>query len=403
MMNNQSDINLTERVKIEYEQYLAPTYAPKLLLVRGEGRYVWDGCGKKYLDFAGGLAVNSLGHAHPRILKAMQEQAGKLMHVSNLYYNEQQGALAKELVTLTGPGKMFFCNSGAEANEALFKFARKWGSTKGKFQIITATQSFHGRTLGCIAATGQDKVKTGFDPAMPGFLHVPYNDLKAIEAAIGDQTVAVHVEGIQGEGGIRPATAEYLLGLRKLTNEKEILLLMDSVQCGCFRTGKWQSFQKILEGVPGGEAFSPDAIAMAKSLGGGFPMGAAWFSLPYADVLQRGSHATTFGGAPLACAVARAILAEVQEKRLDQNIAHQGQTLIDGLQKSPKDKVKEVRGFGGLIGVETVEENLSVVARLQEAGLLTVPATGNVIRFLPPLNTEEAEVVEALEIWRENL
>ena len=241
------------------------------------------------------------------------------MHVSNYYYHAPQGRLAQSLVGLIGPGKCFFGNSGAEANEAAFKLARRFGHEEGRFEIITALNSFHGRTLAAIAATGQEKIKKGFEPAMPGFAHVPYNDLAAVRAAISPATVAVLIEGIQGEGGVTPATPEYLLGLRRLCDEKRLLLLFDGVQCGHFRTGRFQSYQRILEGVPGGELFIPDAVSMAKSLGGGFPIGAFWVRQPYADLLGAGSHGSTYGGSPLACTVALKILEVIQQEDLAAN------------------------------------------------------------------------------------
>src|SRR6266700_5538400 len=260
-------------VQALFQKNVIPSYARfELALSHGSGSYLYDVAGRRYLDLGGGIAVCCLGHAHPAITQALLEQSRKLVHVSNLYYTEPQGRLAEALVNLLGPGKLFFCNSGAEANEGLFKLARRFGHDEGRYEIITALNSFHGRTLAGLAATGQEKVKKGFEPAVPGFRHVPYNDLEAARAAISPATVAILIEGVQGEGGITPATPEYLLGLRQLCDEKKLLLLMDGVQDGHFRTGRFQSFQRILEGVPGAEAFLPDAIAMAKSLGGGFPI-----------------------------------------------------------------------------------------------------------------------------------
>ena len=218
-----------------------------LVLSHGAGSYVFDVAGKCYLDLGGGIAVNCLGNAHPAITEALVEQSKKLIHVSNLYFTEPQGRLAAELVKRIGAGKVFFANSGAEANEGLFKLARKFGHDEGRFEILTATNSFHGRTLAGIAATGQDKVKKGFEPMTPGFQHIPFNDLEAARNAISPATAAILIEGVQGEGGVLPATPEYLLGLRALCNEKKLLLLMDGVQCGHYRTGKFQSFQRILE------------------------------------------------------------------------------------------------------------------------------------------------------------
>jgi len=298
------------RTEIEalYDQYVVPTVNRGLTLVRGKGRHAWDDQGRKYLDLGGGVAVSSLGHAHPAIRETLSRQADVLIHSSNLYYNEWQGRLAKQIVGLTGPGKVFFCNSGAEANEALIKLARKFGhaagGSTGRYEVITALNSFHGRTMATLSATGQDKIKHGFEPLLPGFTHVPYNDLAAVEAAITPKTAAVLIEGIQGEGGVFTATPEYLLGLRELTKKHNLLLLWDGVQDGYFRTGRWQSYERILEGVPGGKDFAPDAIAMAKSLGAGYPIGAVWIREPYSNVFGPGSHGTTYGGSPLACAVA---------------------------------------------------------------------------------------------------
>src|SRR6266446_5474052 len=264
-----------EHVREAFEKFVVPSYSRfDLVLERGEGSYVWDIDGRRYLDLAAGIAVCSLGHAHPEITKALTEQSQTLIHVSNLYYNELQGQLAKRIVDLIAPGRVFFCNSGAEANEGLFKFARKFGHDEGRYEVITTIDSFHGRTLAGIAATGQEKVKKGFEPAVEGFKQVPFNDLEAMERAISPKTAAILVEPVQGESGITIATPEYLIGLRKLCDEHDLLLLFDEVQAGHFRTGKFQSWQRILENT--GIDLLPDAVSMAKSLGGGFPIGAFW-------------------------------------------------------------------------------------------------------------------------------
>jgi acetylornithine aminotransferase/acetylornithine/N-succinyldiaminopimelate aminotransferase len=269
--------NQFETVRELFSKNVVPSYGRfDIAFSHGEGSHLFDVNGRRYLDLGGGIAVCCLGHAHPAITEALVEQSRKLVHTSNLYYTEPQGRLAQALVQLVGPGKCFFSNSGAEANEGLFKVARKFGHDEGRFEIITALNSFHGRTLAGIAATGQEKVKKGFEPMMPGFRHVPFNDLQAMREAVSPATVAIMIEGVQGEGGITPATPEYLLGLRALCDEKKLLLFMDGVQCGHFRTGRFQSYQRILEGVTDGERFIPDGISMAKSLGGGFPMGAFW-------------------------------------------------------------------------------------------------------------------------------
>jgi acetylornithine/N-succinyldiaminopimelate aminotransferase len=387
-----------------YDQYVVPLVNRGLTLVRGKGRHVWDDEGRKYLDFGGGVAVTSLGHAHPAIRETLARQADVLVHSSNLYYNEWQGRLAQRLVELTGPGKVFFCNSGAEANEGLIKLARKFGHDTGRYEIITAQNSFHGRTMATLAATGQDKIKQGFDPLLSGFVHVAFNDLAAMEAAITPKTVAVLVEGIQGEGGVNVATPEYLLGLRQLTQKHGLLLLWDGVQCGYFRTGRWQSYQRILEGHADGEAFTPDAIAMAKSLGAGYPIGAVWIREPYQNVFTPGSHGTTYGGSPLACAVAFTVLDVVEKEKLDANIRARGDELKRGLEALVGTRgVQEIRGYGGLIGVVTADEPAAVIARLAKAGLILIPAAHRTVRLLPALNVTAEEIAAALQIIHQSV
>ena len=393
---------------------MVPTYARfDLAFTHGVGSHVWDVRGQRYLDLGGGIAVNALGHAHPEITEALIEQSKRLTHVSNLYYHEPQGRLAQRIVQHLAPGKVFFCNSGAEANEGLFKLARKFGHDEGRFEIITALNSFHGRTLGGIAATGQDKVKKGFEPMMPGFRHVPFNDLEAVRSAISPSTVAVLIEGIQGEGGITPATPEYLLGLRALCDERNMLLMMDTVQCGHFRTGRYQSFQRILEGQVGA-AFLPDAISTAKALGGGFPMGAFWVREPHADLLNAGTHGTTFGGTPLGCAVALKIFEIIERDKLADNARLIGEFLKSELQRLADQfpqVIKSVRGLGLMIGFELGERekipglvasdkaaSLQFVNRLHEAGLLTIPSGAQVVRLLPALNLTSAQAAEGLAI-----
>jgi len=405
--------NQFESVRELFTKYVVPSYGRfELALSHGTGSYLYDVHGKRYLDLGGGIAVCSLGHAHPAITEALVEQSRKLIHISNLYYQEPQGRLAQALVQNLGPGKIFFSNSGGEANEGLFKLARKFGHDEGRFEIITAVNSFHGRTLAGISATGQDKVKKGFEPMTPGFRHVPYNDLAAMRAAISPATVAVMIEGIQGEGGVTPATPEYLLGLRQLCDEKKLLLLMDSVQCGHFRSGRFQSFQRILESTSSADGFLPDGVSMAKSLGGGFPMGGFWVRAPYADLLGAGTHGTTYGGSPLACAVGLKVLEVIQREKLADNARTTGEFLKQGLQQLASKHphvIKTVRGLGMMLGVElasnipalTVEGKMQstlLVTRLQEAGLLVIPAGPNVLRFLPALNLSRAEAQDGLSI-----
>jgi len=405
--------NQFESVRELFTKNVVPSYGRfDLALSHGAGSYVFDVAGKRYLDLGGGIAVNCLGHAHPAIIEALVEQSKKLIHVSNLYYTEPQGKLAAEIVKRIGAGKVFFCNSGVEANEGLFKVARKFGHAEGRFEILTALNSFHGRTLAGIAATGQDKVKKGFEPMTPGFRHFPFNDLDAARNLISSATVAILIEGVQGEGGVTPATPEFLLGLRKLCGEKKLLLLLDAVQCGHFRTGKFQSFQRILEDVSGGEFFLPDGISMAKSLGGGFPIGAFWLRAPVADLLGAGTHGTTFGGSPLACAVTLKIFEVIENEKLDQNARKLGEWMLDELKRLAEiypTVVKNARGLGFMLGLELVEKEkipafalseksaaIQFTNRLQAAGVLVVPAGTQVIRLLPPLNLKPHEAGEGI-------
>jgi acetylornithine aminotransferase/acetylornithine/N-succinyldiaminopimelate aminotransferase len=394
-----------------FAKNVVPSYGRfEIVLSHGAGSYVFDVAGKRYLDLGGGIAVNSLGHAPPAITEALVEQSKKLIHVSNLYFTEPQGRLAAEIVKRIGAGKVFFSNSGAEANEGLFKLARKFGHDEGRFEILTATNSFHGRTLAGIAATGQDKVKKGFEPMTPGFRHIPFNDLAAARNAISPATIAILIEGVQGEGGVTPATPEYLLGLRALCDEKKLLLLMDGVQCGHYRTGKFQSFQRVLEGVPGGERFLPDGLSMAKSLGGGFPIGAFWVREPLQDLLGPGTHATTFGGTPLACAVALKIFSVIEAEKLDENARKLGERMkneLERLVKTYPTAVKNARGLGFMLGLELAEKipafassdksvAIQFANRLHAAGVLVIPAGTQVIRLLPPLNLKPQEAAEGI-------
>ena len=402
-----------------FQQYVVPSYGRfDLALSHGQGSQVWDVNGKRYLDLGGGIAVNALGHAHPEIADALSAQARKLCHISNLYYHEPQGRLAQQIVKHLAPGKVFFCNSGAEANEGLYKLARKFGHDEGRFEIITAIHSFHGRTLAGISATGQDKVKKGFEPMVPGFRHVPFNDLAAVRDAITPATVAVLIEGVQGEGGVTPATPEFLLGLRALCDEKKMLLLMDGVQCGHFRSGKFQSYQRILEAsehaARNTQQFLPDGLSMAKSLGNGFPIGAFWIRGPHADLLGAGTHGTTYGGNLLGCAVALKVFEIIEREGLADNARKLGEFFRDGIttlaQKYPS-VIKGPRGLGLMIGIELAEKEqikpfassdkaaaTLFVGALHDAGMLTIPAGTQIVRLLPALNLTLTEAEEGLRI-----
>jgi acetylornithine/N-succinyldiaminopimelate aminotransferase len=372
-----------------FDKYVMPTYGRyPLAFVRGKGARAWDADGREYLDFGGGIAVNVLGHA--ALAEMLAKQANILVHTSNLYYTEPQGLLAKRLVELVGtPGKCFFCNSGGESNEALYKLARKFGHDTGRYEILTFINSFHGRTLAGISATGQEKVKKGFEPMVDGFRHVPFNDLDAVTKAVGPKTAAILLEPIQGESGIQPAKPEFLRGLRQLCDEKNLLLMYDEVQCGVGRTGEFCGWKAIAPDV------LPDAMSWAKGLASGFPIGAIWAREPYQNVLGPGTHASTFGGTPLACAVSLAVLDEVV--KLLPNVREVGRYFMAKLRELP---VKEVRGLGLMIGVELAVESKPVIGKLTECGLLAVPAGTHVVRFLPPLNITKADVDEAVEKFR---
>ncbi|MEE2948112.1 MAG: aspartate aminotransferase family protein [Verrucomicrobiota bacterium] len=406
---------MSQKIKDRFRQFVAPTYGRfPITLDRGEGAFVWDTDGKRYLDLGGGIAVNCLGHSHPEISQVLTEQSSRLMHCSNFYHFDGQAQLAENLTKRLGQGRVFFCNSGAESSEVMIKLARLYGKTEGRFEIITAENSFHGRTMAGISATGQTKIKDGFSPLVPGFSHVPFNDLDAVQTAITPATVAVMIEGVQGEGGIRAVSADTLLGLRRLCNKHNLLLLWDGVQCGHFRTGSFQSFQSILDDQIGD--FLPDAVGMAKSLGGGFPMGAVWIAEPNADVLGPGTHGSTFGGNPLACTVANKILEVVDRDGLAANTTVLGHFFVNELAKL-KEKypaaIREVRGLGLMIGIEMGESfgsfdnskpaSLQWVSALHEAGILTIPAGLSVVRFLPPLNLTREEAQAGLDLFEQTI
>lgn len=387
-----------------YAQYVMPTYARfPLALVRGEGARVWDEGDRCYLDFTSGIAVNSLGHAHPALRDALAGQAGTLVHTSNLYLTRSQAELARRLVGYVGsPGKIFFCNSGAEANEGLYKLARKHGTPHGRHEIITLDNSFHGRTLGGIAATGQLKVKLGFGPPAGGFVNVPAH-LACVRNAVNEKTAAIMVEPIQGEGGVRPLDAGFLRALRELCNAHGLLLFYDEVQCGLGRTGHWCGWH-----AAGAEDAVPDAVSWAKGIGGGFPLGAFWVREPSADLLGPGTHGTTYGGSPLACAASNAVFDTIEKEDLLANARERGAQLREAAEQLPL--VREARGSGLLLGLEVEdfaalpgEEGtpaLRLTKRLMAAGLLVVPAGEQTIRLLPPLNVTSAECTEAVETLR---
>ncbi len=394
----------------------------------GDGSRIWDEDGKRYLDFATGIAVCTLGHANPVMTEALAAQSRHLVHCSNLYRIPAQGELAKFLVerVMERPGKVFFCNSGAEANDSLIKLARKFGHDapaadgSARYEVITCNQSFHGRTLGGIAATGQDKVKVGFDPALPGFTHVDLNDVDALRAAITPQTSAILFEPIQGEGGIRLASPEFFAEASDLCREHNLLLMLDEVQCGLGRTGSRRAWESVLEGS--GVSIEPDAVSWAKGLGGGFPVGAIWASERaisegsddrLCDVLGPGTHGSTFGGTPLGSVVTLAVQQAVEDDQLWENAAAQENAIREAIADWDLPVLTNLRGRGLMLGFVLDTERMKansefvasgqtpsvfVVCRLMDAGLLTVPAGADVIRWLPALNVSDEEVTEALSI-----
>ena len=375
-----------------HNKYVMPNYTPGLALAKGKGARVWDLDGKEYLDFLAGISVLNVGHCHPKVTKAIQEQAERLVHVSNLYYNENQPRLAEKLSTLSLGGKCFFCNSGAEANEGLIKLARLWGHQSGKFRVVSMRNSFHGRTIATAAATGQVKVQKGFEPMPDGFDLADFNDLGSVEATIQDTTAAVLLEAVQGEGGIIPADQDFIQGVRALCDEKGILMLCDEVQCGMGRTGHWFGFQAY--GV------QPDAFSLAKALGNGYPIGAVVTGDTLADVFQPGTHASTFGGTPLACAAALATIEVIENEDLLKNARDKGELFTELLQALAEKHtdIKGVRGMGLMLGLVLDHPAKEVVNAMTEMGLIAIATADVVVRFLPPLNVTEDEIKEAVAI-----
>jgi len=388
-MNNQEIKELTLL-------HVAQTYARfPIALVRGKGVKVWDADGKEYLDFVGGIAVDCLGHGHPAVLRALRQQSRDLIHVSNLYHIGPQAELARDLCRHSFADRVFFCNSGAEANEAAIKLARRYGWERlgGKYEILSMLNSFHGRTLATLTATGQEKVRLGYDPLPQGFRQVPFGDVSAVEEAIGEKTAAVLVEPIQGEGGIVLPPEGYLRELRELCNARRILLIFDEVQVGMGRTGRLFAYEHY--GV------EPDIMTLAKALGGGLPLGAMLAKEEVARSFVPGTHASTFGGNPLVCAVGGAVLQTLVEGSLLENCARMGAYLTEGLRslQTRFGFIREVRGKGLIVGVEVEREAGKIVAECLEAGLLILGAgNNNVLRFLPALTVKKKDVARALAL-----
>lgn len=374
-----------------YKECIMPTYTKSpLIFVKGKGSRLWDIHNKAYLDFFPGWGVCNLGHCHPKVTQALREQAGKLIFIPNNYYHPNQAKLAKEMVYWSFPSKVFFCNSGAEANEAAIKFSRKYG--KGRFEIITFENSFHGRTLAALAATGQKKYQSGFEPLPEGFKTVKFNDLEAVKNALSAKTVAVMLELVQGEGGINIAKKDFVIGLRKLCDENNLLLIFDEVQTGIGRTGKLFCYQHY--GV------TPDIMTLAKGLGGGLPIGAMLVKKEITDTLGPGMHASTFGGGPVICKAALAVLKAIQKEKLLTKAQKAGEYLFLKLNelKGRFPLIKEVRGIGLMAGMELAIDGKQIVDKCLEKGVLINCTHGNVLRFMPALNITKKEIDKALAV-----
>lgn len=379
-----------------HNKFLIGNYAPPPIdVTQGKGSFIWDSTGKKYLDFASGIAVTNVGHSHPDWVESVQQQAAKLVHCSNLFSIPQQVSLAEHIVSKIGSGKVLFCNSGAEANEALIKLSRLFGnqSETQRTNILVATNGFHGRTLGALSATESKKYRQGFEPLLPGFTFCRYNDLAHFESSINEKTVAILVESIQGEGGLEEATDSFLIGIENLCTQHNLLFMMDEVQAGIARTGNFLGYQK--SGV------TPHAIAMAKGLGGGFPIGAIWVHDSYSSLFKPGSHGTTYGGSPLACTAALAVLKIIEEEGLVEKANLAGKKLREGMEKLSKQFptiISHVKGRGLMLGLGLLFDPSPLIASLREKGLITVGAANNTLRLLPPLTVSNEEIEDALDI-----
>lgn len=393
-MNNQDMLK-------ENKKYIMDTYASfPIALEKGDGSYVWDFEGKKYLDFVAGIAVNCLGYNDSEFIENITEQLKKIQHCSNLYLNKPSIDLAKTLVENSDFDKVFFCNSGAESVEAALKVCRKYGNTKkgeNAYEIITMKNSFHGRTLGTITATGQEKYQEGFGPLLPGVKYAEYNNFEALEEMVNENTCAVFLEAIQGEGGVNPANKEYLEKVRKLCDEKDIVMVFDEVQTGIGRTGKLFGYQ--IHGV------KPDVVSLAKGLGGGIPIGAMMAIDKVADVFDRGDHASTFGGNPIATTAGNTVLDRLLNGGLLENVEKQGKYLTEKLEELKKKHsvIKDIRGVGLIQGIELSINGSEVVGKCIEKGLLLVGAGANVVRFVPPLIITHEEIDEAMDILDKSL
>lgn len=391
--------NKAKHIIDKTEEYYLPVFKRnKLVFDHGEGCYLYDVDGNKYLDFLAGIAVNAFGYNYKKLVDAISEQAGKIMHCSNYFYTEVQADAVELIAEVTKMDKVFLCNSGAEANEGAIKFARKYGYKKNvnKYKIISAVHSFHGRTMATLTATGQPHYQEGFAPLPAGYEYVPYGDLEALKAKMDENVCAVILEPIQGEGGVHVAPEGYLKAVREICDKNEALVVFDEIQCGMARSGKWFAWEH--------ENVKPDVITLAKAIGGGFPMGAFCVSEKYANVLTYGDHGSTFGGNPLSCAAVKATIAEMKALDMPNKVAEKGEYLKAGLMKLKEkypEKIKEVRGRGLMLGMEVTKPGATIVADALEKGLIINCTAENVIRLVPPLIVSKEQMDTALSILDE--
>lgn len=386
--------NKNQEILDLYHESLMPTYAPAVAIASGKGVTVRDVDGRTYYDFTSGIGVHNVGYSRTQVVEAIASQAAKLTHCSNLFANEPTVNLARKLVELSGlGGKVFFCNSGAEANEAAIKLARKWGSLNGgRYEIVTMRQGFHGRTLATVAATAQAWCQEGYDPLPAGFAYAEYNNLESVKAAVNEKTVAIMLEAVQGEGGVTPATEEFIEGVRALCDEKNLLMICDEVQSGMGRTGHWFGWQAY--------NVQPDLFTLAKSIADGIPMGALISNSKFADVFSVGSHASTFGGNPVAAAAALAVIGIIENEKLIEKARTVGALFREALEGfvDKYDQLLEVRGRGMMLGLVVDGDPKIVVDALRAQGLLALTAGGNVVRFLPPLVLKEEDLEDAVDM-----
>ena len=381
-----------------YDEYILSTYSrTPVIFVKGKGMTLVDITGKKYLDFFPGWGVNNVGHCHPKVMSAVRDQIGTLIHIPNNFYHPHQAKLAKEIIRLSFPGKVFFCNSGAEGCEAAIKFARAYGSKSKRHEIITMTNSFHGRTLGALAATGQAKYQDGFHPLPPGFKTIPFNDIDAVKAAVNDQTVAIMLELVQGEGGINIAGKEYIRQIRELCTQKDILLILDEVQTGMGRTGEIFGFKHY--------GIEPDLMVLAKALGGGLPVGALVVKRSIADVFKPGMHASTFGGSPLVCKASLGTFKAIFADKMLGNARKMGPYLIGRLNelKGKFKCIQEVRGLGLMIGIQLNIEGKGIFEACLRHGLIINCTQGNILRIMPALNVTKKQIDKAVHILEKSI